>query len=135
MTKRKNEDGTCYSCGGRDGLRKLYKRTNGVWSLICRPCNNAKSKKYYDRKKTEVFSHYGNECRCCGETEINFLSIDHVNNDGHLEIRSSGSRISGVHLYPKLVKAGFPETYQLLCMNCNFGKRMNNGVCPHEMVK
>jgi hypothetical protein len=20
----------------------------------------------------------------------------------------------------------------VLCMNCNFGKRMNSGVCPHQ---
>jgi hypothetical protein len=30
------------------------------------------------------------------------------------------------------VRNGFPPGYQVLCMNCNHGKRMNNGVCPHK---
>lgn len=63
-----------------------------------------------------------------------FLSIDHINNDGHDHTWSTGKRIAGVHLYVKLLVAGFPAGYQLFCMNCNHGKRMNGGVCPHESI-
>jgi hypothetical protein len=30
-----------------------------------------------------------------------------------------------------LRRNNYPEGFQILCMNCQFGKRMNNGVCPH----
>lgn len=92
-------------------------------------------KKYYNKHKLDVFEHYGRVCSCCGESEYDFLSIDHINNDGHLEKWPSGRIISGKQLYQKIVKAGFPDTYQVLCMNCNFGKRMNNGICPHKNKK
>lgn len=25
----------------------------------------------------------------------------------------------------------YPEGYQVLCYNCNCGKSINNGICPH----
>lgn len=36
-------------------------------------------------------------------------------------------------LFASLKKAGWPkDRYQLLCANCNFGKMMNGGACPHK---
>jgi hypothetical protein len=26
---------------------------------------------------------------------------------------------------------GFPAGFQVLCFNCNQGRRLNHGVCPH----
>ena len=84
-----------------------------------------------------IFNHYGNMCACCGETESLFLSIDHVNNDGASERRSKkdGKRLTGINFYIQIVKENFPDRYQILCMNCNFGKYRNGGVCPHETLK
>ena len=31
-----------------------------------------------------------------------------------------------------LRRQGPQDRYQLLCANCNFGKLMNGGVCPHQ---
>lgn len=78
--------------------------------------------------KGRVFQAYGIICSCCGISDIRFLSIDHVNNDGHLD-RKQG--IAGARLYTKIEKAGYPKDYQVLCMNCNFAKR-KTGVCPHQ---
>ena len=86
---------------------------------------NIKNKAKY---KKIVFDYYGWECSCCGERVVKFLSVDHVNNDGHLD-RKAGR--SGASMYRKIIKEGLPETYQILCMNCNFGKKVNGGVCPH----
>jgi len=82
--------------------------------------------------KEIVFSHYGWFCACCGENERAFLSMDHVNNDGYKD-RASNRKRSSAHLYRRIKNQGFPKTYQVLCMNCNFGKRMNNGICPHKV--
>ena len=90
-----------------------------------------KTRQYHSAVKEIVFSHYGWVCACCGEKERAFLSIDHVNNDGYKE-RDGGRKRSSNNLYRKIRRHGFPNTYQVLCMNCNFGKRMNNGICPHK---
>jgi len=91
--------------------------------------NPAKAKvaKYRKSLRGRVFAHYGEACACCGEDTPLFLTIDHVNNDGADHRREIGRR-----LYGWLVSHGFPEGYQTLCYNCNSGKHLNGGKCPHE---
>lgn len=80
--------------------------------------------------KDDVYAAYGGYvCNCCGETEPCFLSIDHVNNDGADHRRHSDRR----KLYQELKNLGFPSGFQVLCMNCNFGKARNDGICPHKL--
>lgn len=90
-------------------------------------------KQYHQRAVEEakhlVYRHYGTECKCCGETNELFLSIDHINNDGATDRRVG---LSGLRFYRYLINNNFPDTFQILCMNCNWGKRMNEGICPHE---
>jgi hypothetical protein len=82
--------------------------------------------------KTAVLKYYGNSCCfCCGETNPFFLSIDHINNDGAHERRKLKSNRSGVNFYRWLVMKNFPSGYQVACHNCNLGRHMNGGVCPH----
>src|SRR3972149_7809370 len=57
-------------------------------------------------------------CACCGETENQFLSIDHINGKGK-EDRSD----TGGNFYMRLKREGFPQgLYQILCYNCNLSK-------------
>ena len=37
---------------------------------------------YYQKTRNKVLIAYGNKCNCCGEKNIKFLTIDHINNDG-----------------------------------------------------
>jgi len=90
------------------------------------------------RVKDAVFAAYGGYvCACCGEKEPKFLSLDHVHNDGAKWRKETlGSRLAtGWQTYRWLLKHGLPAGYQVLCMNCNFGKRMNGGVCPHQVKR
>lgn len=85
------------------------------------------------RLKEKVYDAYGHQCKCCGETEPLFLTVDHTNNDGHTDMYiKSGIRIYGTHLYKKKISENFPSKYQILCWNCNTGKHRNNGKCPHK---
>lgn len=127
----KNEK--CAKCGSTENLKKQYQQRKYIY-YFCSPCKQDRMKKFYDKRKVMVFEHYGNKCNCCSETTFEFLTIDHINNDGHKEVWANGNRIGGVQLYQKIYKNNYPDTYQLLCMNCNFGKRMNGGVCPHKML-
>ena len=79
------------------------------------------SKEYYQKLKLEILQHYSkdNKCACCGEDHIEFLTIDHKNNNGKSERKKYGY---GVHFYRWLKSNNFPPFYQVLCMNCNFIK-------------
>jgi hypothetical protein len=56
-----------------------------------------------------------------------------MNNNGAAHRKSIGSRTAaGVHTYTWILKNNFPDGFQVLCMNCNWGKRMN-GICPHQV--
>jgi hypothetical protein len=91
--------------------------------------------------KAIVFAKYsgGNEhkCACCGETELQFLTLDHIDNDGARFRRKTFGRstAAGYTTYSWLLKNGFPQNLnlQVLCANCQHGKRMNNGICPHQV--
>jgi hypothetical protein len=82
-----------------------------------------------DKLRDEVFRAYGGYCcACCGETERRFLSIDHVNGGGQRHRKAIG----GGSLYTWLRVNGFPPGFQVLCHNCNLGKTLNRGICPHQ---
>jgi hypothetical protein len=85
-----------------------------------------------EQVRDEVYRAYGGyRCACCGETERMFLSIDHVNNDGAIHKRTHRLR-TGEQMYRWLKRNNFPAGFQILCMNCQWGKRNNKGVCPHK---
>lgn len=92
---------------------------------------NIKQIEYRQKIKQMIFDHYGSACACCFEDNIAFLSIDHVNNDGYLD-KSNARRAGGRNLYNKVIKEGYPNNYQVLCMNCNHAKARNGGICPHK---
>ena len=95
---------------------------------LVRERENAWAKKTRINARTKVYNAYGNKCACCGETEPLFLTLDHVDNDGHIERKAH----SQGNLYGRIIREGFPDRFQILCWNCNAGKRRNNGVCPHQ---
>lgn len=103
-------------------------------------------KKMKQRTKVEVFSWYGSACVCCDETYIDFLTLDHINDDaireGENYVTASGKchqqRRTGYNLYCKIRMSGYdnrPRDIQILCFNCQWGKRLNAGFCPHHPKK
>lgn len=76
--------------------------------------------------KTLIVEAYGGCCACCGETEITFLTVEHLNKDGmaHRDVRGN--------FYGYLVRENFPQDgLTILCMNCNWAER-NGTPCPHK---
>ena len=88
-----------------------------------RPEINASHRERTKKLKEEFIAHYGGRCLCCGETQHEFLTADHIG--GHKE----GPR-TGPALYAWVKKQGYPDTFRLLCMNCNFSLG-HHGHCPH----
>ena len=81
--------------------------------------------------KIKVFTHYSNgkpKCACCGENLIEFLALDHIKGR---EAMGDKRGDTGIKIYRRLEKNGFPSGYQILCHNCNIAKG-KDGICPHK---
>ena len=70
------------------------------------------------------------KCACCGESILQFLTIDHIKGGGDKH-RATIKGLAGVNFYKWLRKQGYPEGYQVLCYNCNCGKGRGE-ICPHK---
>ena len=132
VSKRKNEYGrrryrtlkkssTCVHCG-QTFIGELIK---------CNQCNEnalTREKRARYKLKKAVISAYGGQCVCCGESEIVFLAIDHIHNDGAEHRREIGPKI-----YRWLRQQGFPkDNFQVMCYNCNMAKELSEDGCPHR---
>lgn len=107
----------------RDGIRTKKKRRRQQYSKYYR----MRLKQQRRAKKILVINVYGGECACCKERNLEFLTIDHIHNNGaeHRKAVHYGS------LADFLIKNNFPLGYRVLCMNCNFSKGQW-GYCPHK---
>lgn len=97
--------------------RETHKEWRKLWS-----------RDYRYKKKIEVINHYGGKCNCCGESEIYFLTIDHIEGGGNIHRKKIGTK--SMTYWLKMKK--FPQGYQVLCFNCNCGRSINKGICPHK---
>ena len=129
------DQGLCISCG----TVPVSPQHGKVRCVNCMQYSRDASTKHRRKARNTLFEIYGGPtCACCGEGEERFLTFDHVNEDGAEHRLSIGKRSSGrgfsdvVSLHRALKQAGYPPVIQVLCFNCNMGKHLNGGVCPHE---
>lgn len=116
-------DGLCSRCGKYPIIPGLKQ---------CEECSIKRAK--IDLSiKLQILKAYGNKCICCGENEIDFLAIDHINNDGYKNRRKG--RTGGISFYRQVIKNNFPHDLQILCHNCNWSKHVNNGKCIHQIKR
>jgi hypothetical protein len=128
--KRAKVDGKCYGC---------KKPNDNLPKANCLACTNlARDRRI--RLKLEVFQAYGGAfCACCGEKILEFLTLDHIENNGARHRRDYAEKTKRVKPFGQamlriLRDQGFPPGYQVLCWNCNCGKGLY-GKCPHEIYR
>jgi hypothetical protein len=95
----------------------------------CSDCQQKKRRRTL-LNKIITMQHYGGiKCSCpgCTETDINFLTIDHINGDGAKHRKEIGRS----SLYNWLISNHFPPGFRVLCFNCNVGTYLCDGACPH----
>lgn len=140
----KNKDGTpikswrCKECHTRNEKRKYhkdpkkYREAKMNWKK-----KNPLRQKEIDRRarrklKLDALNAYSNnnpKCVCCGEQELEFLCLDHTNNDGNKHRKITGR---GNTFYFWLRKNKYPKlNIQILCFNCNNSKKIT-GICIHK---
>lgn len=84
-----------------------------------------------DREKVlQYYSHGKMQCACCECKDIWTLCLDHIDNNGGMHRKNLGI-LSGQPFYRWIIKNNFPNGYQVLCRNCDWGKRLF-GKCPHK---
>ena len=81
--------------------------------------------------KAEVLAHYGRggeaKCNCCGESNLHFLTIDHVAGGGLRERWKVGF---GYNVYYSLKARNYPPGLQTLCLNCHHAKTFYSSCSP-----
>ncbi len=89
-------------------------------------------RQYWRKMKREVLQHYGDQIACatCGESDLEKLQLDHINNDGgeHRRLLISRKEIyegyEGVGFYRYLKRNNYLNNppLQILCKSCNIAK-------------
>lgn len=147
MPSRNNDTKQCSKCleiyplnmfvkykKSKDGLNFQCKKCTSEWRKNNRSTINKSNRKRLGDYKNNGIREYGGKCSCCGETQVVFLTIDHINNDAKQTDRIPGEkRRTCKNLWEKLAILNYPkDKYRLLCFNCNSGRAINNNICPHQ---
>jgi hypothetical protein len=124
----------CPNCGQFKPIDEFYLRPDGERSHSwCKVCNIEHRKARFRDDRLAALRHYGNgdiRCDCCGERQIEFLGLDHINNDGAAHRRAIG--YGGRPLYSWLRKTSYTYVGLVVaCHNCNMARAMY-GICPHK---
>jgi 5-methylcytosine-specific restriction endonuclease McrA len=77
-----------------------------------------------DEVREIVLSIYGAACACCGEALERVLTIDHIK-------PLCGKKRKKL-LWRRVLNQGCPDTFQILCYNCNQAKDVS-AECPHKI--
>lgn len=122
-------NGLCVRCGS-DNLTNGHNKCDKC-AIRDRTTNRIHMRNF----KKQTFEAYGGKCVCCNESDIRFLSLDHVNGDGNKhrrELKQTNQGGGGYTVYRWARDNKYPDTLQILCHNCNLGRQVNGGTCPHK---
>ena len=138
LRKERLAQNLCMYCGKKPFLTNKKGCTdclNKCSKVTCRyaKSNRGKIKEYHSKIRQEVIQKYGNKCACCGESNWQFLAIDHINQNGGEERKELYGSQSGNSnsWFLKLRREPIRNDLRVLCHNCNMAV-FQFGVCPHE---
>lgn len=87
--------------------------------------NSQKFREARRERRDATYTAMGGKCITCGFSDYRALQIDHINGDG----KSERYLLRRNSYYPNVLKSFLAgeKRYQLLCCNCNWIKREENG--------
>lgn len=117
-------------------LRRINGKNNPeyqkwYWVNISKPNgylerNRVNSLKHHRLQRQRIIDALGGKCVRCGFSDVRALQIDHVNGNGAKERRQFKHYTScRIMIYQKILNGS--KEYQLLCANCNWIKRFEEG--------
>ena len=121
MEDLRNEYNQEYYIYNKDEIVKQqneYKQTEEGKEAVKKANKNYRLKLL--NKALEYYSNGKVVCNCCGETNLEFLSLD-----GNASLT----------FLKKIQALDYPEGYEVLCMNCDWGILQNDGMCPHHLIE
>ena len=108
---------------------------------LCSQCASSKIKRYQKETNYNSIKNLnsrqiclnilGNDCACCKENIWQFLTLDHINNDGYLDKRNK--KVITITSFYRFINKEDILRFQILCMNCNYSKG-HNGFCSHKVL-
>jgi len=113
----------------RTGARKQYEKIKS--NPILKEKELKRRREWAHQNRLSCLQHYSNntmKCACCGEAELLFLEIEHLKGDGNKHRRA----LKRDRIEEWLIRNNFPNGFGVLCCNCNKGKHLNGGTCPHK---
>ena len=118
LIKNKFPPGFQVLCWNHNHLKRL-EFNKSKWLNTSSSIRKMKS---HRKCRNAVISRYGGKCVVCGESDVDLLTIDHINGGGN----KHRSEISDIYRWLKL--NDFPLGFQVLCHNCNCGKIVNSNI-------
>ena len=108
---------TCKVC-----LRKKYSKSH-----------TEADRRWQKKLKREVFIGLGGKCTCCGESELDFLTLHHIGGWGHEHKKAYGRKNGqSIKIFTDVKRLGFPrDLFGVLCWNCHMTEEFRGG-CPHK---
>jgi hypothetical protein len=120
----------CSRCKDKKSFSAFYKQAKR-YSSECRDCAKERKRLQRAKERLEMLNAYGAKCVCCFLDRVEFLAIDHVNNNG----AEHRKEVPASAMYKFLKSLDWPkDDYQILCHNCNTAKWIY-GQCPHQSEK
>lgn len=116
----------CEVCRGVQERRRERRRAAKCCTSCGRPAEANKTKcsvclsesrDAHAAYRLAALEAYGTSCKHCGIDTLQFLTIDHIADDGAEHRKLIGSSSSA--LYRWLASQNYPEGFQTLCWNCN----------------
>lgn len=138
--KTRGLQGWCKECS-KKRMKQWYKKTRNMRRKYA--VNYVNNNKLYCKGRHIIYKkilrlyalqHYSKNknpyCECCGETNLEFLCIDHINGGGNKQ-RKQNKNHRGDYIYAWLRHEKYPEGFRVLCHNCNHAYG-SYGYCPHK---
>jgi hypothetical protein len=120
----------CYVCGEEKSLQsfgKYYSRENQSDNLRRNICEFCRKDRLYAKFRYFFFKEFDFKCQCCGESDIRFLTLEHVQQDGYKD-----RGLSPIQLYRKAFEEKYDRSkWSCLCWNCNCATN-HHKICPHK---
>lgn len=117
----------------RDRLLADTRERGAKWRTENLDYKRERARRICAERKEAAFALFGSKCQRCGYRDSRALQIDHIEQFKGTRVERVKAGEMGEKLYARLLSGPASlDGYQLLCANCNWIKRHENGECRRK---